>query len=431
MAFSSVAETRELTRTFGRMIGLGALRDLRRVPARHAEPGVARTTFDPTTPAAIADPYPALSRLREHPVHVNEKLNVWMLARYADVTAAARAHDVLSSDSGILLRSAPMPTVVTTDGADHDRLRRVMAPSFAPSAIRQLKASLDEFVTPGVDALARGAVVDAVPALTVPLPVSAIAVMLGVDKSRWQDFRVWSQDVTTLFSVRSPTDLAVTTGRALPGILALRGLIVSEIRRRRGTDTDDILGRLSRSVTRGEMTLLEAVSAALLLLVAGNETTTNLLGTLLVVLAKDPNLYARLQDQRELIPVAIEEALRWGSPAQWVARSTLAPYPVGDTVIPARSRVVLFYAGANRDPHRFADPDRFDIDRTSLGHTGFGHGAHFCMGAHLARLEVTVALNQLFDRVAHLELAGPVRWTTTPSLSGPTSVPLRGTPLHR
>lgn len=423
-----MAATVDIARDVGRMIGQGALRDLRRTPARRAARNVARTTFDPTTPAAIADPYPALTRLRAHPVHVNEKLNVWMLARHADVTAAARAHHVLSSGSGILLRSAPLPTVVTTDGADHERLRRIIAPSFTPSAIRRLAAALDEFVTPGVDALVRGDVVDAVPALTVPLPVSAIALMLGVDEARWQDFRVWSQDVTSLFAVRSPADLALTTGRALPGMLALRGLIVGEMRRRHHTDSDDILGRLSRSVTHGEMTLLEAVSAALLLLVAGNETTTNLLGTLLVVLARDPNLYARLRDQRELIPAAIEETLRWGSPVQWVGRSTLAPYPVGDTVIPARSRVVLFYAGANRDPQRFDDPDRFDVDRKPHGHTGFGHGTHFCMGAHLARLEVTVALNQLLDRVAHLELAGPVSWTTTPSLSGPTSVPLRAKP---
>jgi cytochrome P450 len=110
---------------------------------------------------------------------------------------------------------------------------------------------------------------------------------------------------------------------------------------------------------------------------------------------------------------------------QWVTRTTLAPYEIGDTVIPARSRVVLFYAGANRDPRRFTEPDRFDVDRKPVGHTGFGHGSHFCMGAHLARLEVVVALNGLFDRIAGLELAGPVKWTTTPSLSGPTSVPLR------
>ncbi len=412
-------------RDAGVMIGQGAWRDLRRAPTRRAGPRVPRTTFDPTAPAAIINPFPALARLREHPVHVNEKLDVWMLARHRDVTAAARAHDALSSSSGILLRSAPLPTVVTTDHPDHERLRRITAPAFTPSAIRRLEDDLGEFVAPGVEALARGDVVDMVPALTVPLPVSAIAMLLGVDRARWRDFRLWSHDVTTFFAARSLSDLAVYTTRALPNILALRNLLMDEMRTR-GTDSDDILGRLRQGLRDGDMTVFEALAAAMLLLVAGNETTTNLLGILLVELARDPDLYTRLRDNRDLIPAAVEEALRWGSPVQWVARTTLVPYEVDGVMIPARSRVVLFFAGANRDPDRFVDPDRFDVERKPVGHTGFGHGTHFCMGAHLARLEVKVALEKLFDRFERLELAGPVTWTTTPSLSGPISLPLRG-----
>ena len=262
-AVSSVGVT---VRDASRMIAQGAYRDLRRPPTRRAGPAVARSRFDPTSPEAIADPFPALARLRERPVHVNEKLNIWMLARHEDVTAAARAHDTLSSASGILMRSAPLQTVVTTDNPDHDRLRRIIAPAFTPSPIRRLESALGEFVEPGVDALARGHRVDMVPTLTVPLPVSAIAVLLGVDRSRWQDFREWSHDVTSLFSARSPADVAVITGRALPNILSLRQLIVDELRQRRGDDTDDILGRLRRALIGGEMTAVEALSAAMLLL---------------------------------------------------------------------------------------------------------------------------------------------------------------------
>src|SRR5262249_45367458 len=110
---------------------------------------------------------------------------------------------------------------------------------------------------------------------------------------------------------------------------------------------------------------------------------------------------------------------------QWVGRTTLAPYAVGEVVIPSRSRVVLFYASANHDPERFPRPEEFDIDRGGAGHVTFGHGAPFCMGAHLALMEVRIALNQIFDAAERIELAGPVTWTTTPSLSGPTSVPIR------
>ncbi|MDG5484883.1 cytochrome P450 [Mycolicibacterium gadium] len=412
-------------RDFGLMVGQGAVRDLRLARVGSVAQRVPRTTFDPTATDTIRDPFPALARLREHPVHVNEKLNVWMLARHEDVTAAARAHDVLSSSSGVLLRSTVIPSVITTDEPDHARLRRVAAPYFTPSAMRRLEGSLAQFVDPSVDALTSGAVVDMVPALTVPLPVSAIALLLGVDRSRWRDFRVWSNGVTALFGASSLAEVTTTIGHALPGILSLRELIVDELHRRRREERDDVLGGLSKALAAHEITPLEALSAALIVLIAGNETTTNLLGILLIQLASDPELYARLRDDRDLIPAAVEETLRWGSPVQWVTRTTLSPYRVADTVIPARSRVVLFYAGANRDPRRFADPDHFDIERKPLGHTGFGHGSHFCMGAHLARLEVVVALNGIFDRLAGLELAGPVKWTTTPSLSGPTALPMR------
>jgi cytochrome P450 len=412
-------------RDFSMMVGQGAIRDLRRARVGSAPTRVPRTRFDPTAPEVIRDPFPAMERLREDPVHVNENLNVWMVARHEDVTAAARAHDVLSSGSGILLRSTVLPSVATTDDPDHARLRRVTAPYFTPSAMRRLQGSLAQFVDPSVDALARGDVVDLVPTLTVPLPVSAIALLLGIDRTRWRDFRVWSNGVTALFGARSLGGITYTIGHALPGILSLRNLILDELRLRRRDDRGDVLSGLSKALTTGEMTSVEALSAALLVLVAGNETTTNLLGILLIQLAEDPELYARLRDNRDLIPAAVEETLRWGSPVQWVTRTALMPYEIAGTVIPARSRVVLFYAGANRDPQRFDDPDRFDVERKPIGHTGFGHGAHFCMGAHLARLEVAVALNGLFDRVSGLELAGPVTWTTTPSLSGPTSVPVR------
>jgi len=412
----------------GRVIGRGVMRDLVRRPARRAGTAVPRTDFDPTTPTAIADPYPALQRLRRHPVHVNERLNVWMIARYDDVTAAAKAHETLSSSSGIMLRSGPLPTVLTTDQPDHTRLRRLTAASFTPAAIRRFEGELQQFVTPGIDALVRGDIVDVVRALTAQLPVSAIALLLGIDRPRWKQFRAWSHDITALFAARSLSEMTVLTGRALPAVMAWRELVDDELDRHRGTDRDDILGRIGQALDAGEITRLEARSAALILLIAGNETTTNLLGTMMILLAREPQVYTRLRADRDLLPAAIEEAARWASPVQWVARTTKAPYQVHGTLIPPKSRVVLFYAGANRDPEKFAHPDRYDIDRDSTGHVGFGHGTHFCMGAHLARLEVKVALTQLLDRVQHLELAGPITWTTTPSLSGPTAVPLRATP---
>jgi cytochrome P450 len=407
------------------MISRGALQDLRRTKVRHAAGHIARTTFDPTDPDSIANPFPQLARLREQRVSVNEQLDVWMLSRYADVLAAARAHDTLSSASGILLRSMPMPGVVSTDEPDHTRLRRITAPAFTPGAIRQLEDTLNALIAPGITALTTGQTVDAVPTLTVPLPVAAIALILGVTPARRGEFQKYSEDFRSMFAVSSLTEVTKTTGRALPGMLAMRGLIMDELDRRTLLPTEEVLGRVRNALDDGDMSMLEALTAVLILLVAGSETTTNLLGILLVQLARDPELYDRLRENRDLIPAATDEALRWGSPVQWVARTALQPYEVGDITIPARSRVVLLYAGANRDSAQFDRPDEFDIDRGAAGHVTFGHGAHFCMGAQLARLEVRLALNQLFDAAQRIELAGPVTWTTTPSLSGPTSVPIR------
>lgn len=411
-------------RDSGSMIGRGVLQDLRRAKVRHAGPRVARTTFDPTRPDAIANPFPQLARLRAQRVAVNERLNVWMLSRYDDIVAAARAHDTLSSASGILLRSMPMPGVVSTDEPDHSRLRRITAASFTPGAVRRLEDTLGDLAKPGVEALLGGETVDVVSSLTVPLPVAAIALILGVDEARRGEFQRYSEDFRSVFAVSSLAEVTSSTRRALPGMLAMRSLILDELDRRTSAPTDDALGRVRQALDEGDMSMLEALTAALILLVAGSETTTNLLGILLMQLACDPRLYDRLRENRNLIPAATEEALRWGCPVQWVGRTTLAPYTIGDITIPPRSRVVLFYAGANHDPDRFDRPEDFDIDRGGAGHVTFGHGAHFCMGAHLARLEVRVALNQILDAAERIELAGPVTWTTTPSLSGPTSVPI-------
>ena len=146
---------------------------------------------------------------------------------------------------------------------------------------------------------------------------------------------------------------------------------------------------------------------------------------LLIRLAEDPGLFAELKADRSLLPAAVEETARWGSPVQWVTSTATAPHLIGDTMIPKGAKTVLFYASANRDCAKFAEPDRFDIHRDTTGHLAFGHGLHFCLGAHLARLETVTAVDCLLDEIDSLELAGPVQWGTTPSLQGPVSVPLQ------
>ncbi len=419
------AATRTAVTELGPPLVVGTYRDLCRPRARRAPQSVPRTDFDPTLADSIVNPYPDFERLREHPVVVNELLDVWMLGRYTDVHAAARDHQMFSSASGIMLRSTPGPAMIVTDPPDHDRLRQVTQPMFSKKSIASLTAEIRALADIGVAQLKRGDTVDMVPALTIPLPINIIAHLLGVPRGQWDQFRAVSDHFAEIFSPRTIRETLALVRSALPAYLGYRSFIAAELRRRAGRSGTELLDRLCAAVGDGEISDEEAFFYSVLILVAGNETTTNLLGMTLMRLAVDPNLFAELRSDRSLLPAAVEETARWGSPVQWVARTTTADYEIGDTVIPRGARVVLFYASANRDPAKFADPDRFDIHRVTAGHLAFGHGIHFCLGAHLARLEVVTAIGHLLDEVEGLELAGPVRWGSTPSLQGPVSVPVR------
>ena len=408
-----------------RPVATGAYRDIRRPRPQAAPKDLPRTIFDPTLPDNIANPHPAFERIREHPVVVNERLGVWMLGRYEDVHAAARNSDVLSSRDGVSLRGFGPSVVLIADPPDHTRLRHVAAPVFTKRSVNQLTSDIQQLAGECVAALRSGDAVDLVAALTIPMPINVIAAILGVPREHWPTFRAVSDRFAQLFAPRSLVEVTRVLGSSLQGYFQMRTFMDAEMRRRRADPADDLLTRLEVARATGELSDSEAFLYSLILLVAGNETTTNLLGMLLMHLARDPELFEELKADRSLVPRAVEETARWGSPVQWVTRVATAPYEVGGTVIPAGGKVVLFYASANRDPRKFSDPDRLDIHRDTTGHLAFGHGLHFCLGAHLARLETVTAVNHLLDEVDGLELAGPVRWGTTPSLQGPASLPVR------
>lgn len=408
-----------------RPVATGAYRDLRRPRPRTAPAALPRTTFDPTRPHAIANPYADFERIREHPVVVNERLGVWMIGRHHDVHTAVRNNAAFSSRDGVMLRSFVASAVLSADPPDHTRLRHVAAPVFSKRAVQGLTTDIRELAAETVGQLAGGEVVDLVGALTVPMPINVIATILGIPREQWPAFRSMSDKFAQAFAPRSMQEVIRLIASVLQSYVQLRTFIDAEMRRRAARPRDDLLSRLQAAAAAGELTDDEAFMYALILLVAGNETTTNLLGMLLVRLAEDSELFAELKADRSLLPAAVEETARWGSPVQWVTRTATAPYAIGDTVIPKDAKTVLLYASANRDPAKFADPDRFDIHRDTSGNLAFGHGLHFCLGAHLARLETITAVDHLLDEVDGLELAGPVRWGTTASLQGPASVPVR------
>ena len=420
-----VSATRNSVTDLWRPVATGAFRDLRRPRPHSAAASVPRTMFDPRLAQNIANPYPELERIREHPVVANERLGVWMIGRYDDVHTAIRDNDTFTSRDGIMLRSFVASMVIFADPPDHTRLRHIVAPLFSKRAIQTQTAGIRDLAREAVAGLNNGDVVDMVPALTIPMPINVIAKILGIPREQWPAFRAVSDKFSQVFSPRSLQEIVRLMGSAMQAYVRLRSFVDAELRCRARQPAADLLSLLQAAAATGELTDHEAFLYVLVMLVAGNETTTNLLGMLLTKLAEDPGLFAELKADRSLLHAAVEETARWGSPVQWVTRTATASYEIGGTVIPKGARALLFYASANRDPAKFAEPDRFDIHRNATGHLAFGHGLHFCLGAHLARLEAVTAIDCLLDEVDGLEFAGPVRWGTTPSLQGPVSVPLR------
>jgi cytochrome P450 len=330
------------------------------------------------------------------------------------VMQAARDPD--SDDDG------PPPMLITTDPPKHDRLRELVNRGFTPRRIGALEPRLRAICGELVHALAARGEIDFIGDFAVPFPVRVIAEMLGVEPHRFEDFKRWSRAVVAVFGrFPSPEERAAAVVQ-----LDEMGAYVEEmVARRRDEPADDLLSLLVAKEQQEVLTLREAVGFAILLLVAGNETTTNLLGSTLLVLRENPDVLERVTAEPRRIPDLIEEALRYTSPIQLLFRQVQRDTVLGGVELPAGAIVLPCFAAANRDPRRFPDPDRFDIDRNTQGHLAFGLGVHFCLGAGLARLEARVALEAWLPRLASWHSTGePLEWVPSPFVRGPLRLPL-------
>jgi cytochrome P450 len=382
-------------------------------------------SYDPFAADTVADPYPWYHRLQdEAPLYRQEALRFWVLSRYDDVLAGARAHGSLSSAEGIIYIRQPLPMMLTMDPPDHTRLRRIVARDFTPSAVSAWRPLVERLAVQAVDRMLDEGTTDAVDAVASPLPILVIAQLLGIPPDDYPQFRDWSDKIVESLAVIDPGDVERAT-RTVEGILALQGYMAGLLEERRRAPAADLLSRLIQPRAEGTLSDVELFWFSLLLLVAGNETTTNLLGNVLHTLATGPEMWTELRTRPELVPGLLEESLRHDSPIQGFFRSVIAPYAVQGTVIPEGDRVLLLYGAANRDPRHYDDPAAFRIDRNPSDHLGFGSGVHLCLGAHLARLEASAVLHELVRRVRHLEPAGePVRGTN-PILRGMARLPLK------
>jgi pimeloyl-[acyl-carrier protein] synthase len=392
--------------------------------------------FNPFDPVTHADPYPAYRELRERdPVH-SPFPGVWVLSRHRDVTALLR--DARGSSDrrksplyDLFIQSLPVPpdaealqpSMLFLDPPDHDRLRGLVHRAFTPRRVERLRERVQAVVGGLLDEARERGRFDIVADLGYPLPVTLICDILGVPEADRERMRRWSLDlIYTIDPIVPPENLA----RAQVAGIEFRGYLHELIADRRRHPGDDILSALVDAEDEGDvLTSAELVSTCVLLLVAGHETTSGLIGNGTLALLRHRDQLRRLHDDPSLIRGAIEELLRYDSPVQLSGRLALEDMEIDGRRIAPGEEVVMLLGSANRDPEQFDDPDALDIGRPENRHVAFGGGIHFCLGAHLARMEGGVAIGELARRFPTMELAADtVEWRDTITLRAPRSLPV-------
>ncbi len=380
--------------------------------------------FDPFDRAVLRDPYPAYRALLAGPrVVYAPRRRIWVISGYDEVRAAGRAHSHLSSADSVTAVRGRLPMMLTVDRPDHTRLRRLAAAAFTGEAVARWGSDIERIASEAIGVLLDRPGADAVAVLAKPLPTAVIARILGVPGDRRAEFASLADRAVEGFSTIPGLGAIPRSARVLRATVRLHVFLAELIAHRRTAPADDLISKLTHDAVEGELSDKELLWFAFLILIAGFETTTNLIGTLLLALARHPDQYALLRRRPGLTDGAVEESLRWVSPIQGLYRTTLVDYETGDAKIPAGERVLLLFGAANRDPEEFDDPDSFVIERKPADHLAFGSGIHFCLGSHLARLEATAVARVLTEAAAQIELAGPVRWTQNPTLRGPAHLP--------
>jgi cytochrome P450 len=366
--------------------------------------------FNPFDPDFRANPYPHFPALLDGPPR---QLNLFMpttlIARYADVVTVLHDHErftVRRPEIPFRQRIDPFggaPTILTADPPVHARLRKLVSKAFTPRRVRELEPRIREITGELLSHATGSSEVEAMATLANPLPVIVIAELLGVSAADHAQFKVWSNDLVSSFGQD------VASGPSAAGLAArdeLRRYLAEAIKQRSANPAGDLISALVTA--RDESDALsenELLAFVVLLLLAGNETTTNLIGNGLLALCRHPDQQDRLRANRELIPAAVEEMLRYDPPVQMTVRMPTAATSVGGTDIAAGSLAFILLAAANRDPAHFPSPEKFDVAREPNEHVSFGEGIHFCLGAPLARLEGAIAIESMLEKFPHLQLA--------------------------
>ena len=397
--------------------------------------------LDPNEPSFIANPYPALARLRTSaPVHWSPPLRAWVVTRYADVHAVLADRQLSADTVTPFYEAQPSETrakieslmrylgnwLVFKDPPHHTRIRNLTARVFTSRALAPVRRSVEQITSDLLARLEPDTTVDLVSAYSNPLPAYVIMDMLGVPRALLPDMKHWSDEIKLFIgSARSVPD---KYERARAGVEAMAEAFREVIERRRHAPGGDILSLLisAHDEEDGRLSDDELIATCILFLFAGHETTTNLvtMASMHLIAQRDQRRLFLSLGADEEIDAAVEEFLRFDGPTPSMVRVALADHELGGHTIKSGQRIYAMIAAANRDPDAFERPDELDISRPQKRHYAFGYGTHFCLGAPLARLEAAIAIPALHRRFPAIELAGEAEWADGMTLRGPVKLPV-------
>ncbi|WP_406394009.1 cytochrome P450 [Streptomyces sp. NBC_00887] len=382
-------------------------------------------SFDPWSPAFVADPYPAYAALRATGrAHYFEPTRQWLIPHYSDVSGLLRdrrlgrtylhrfTHDEFGLDAPPAAHE-PFHTlngqgILDLEAPDHTRIRRLVAKAFTPRTVEMLAPVVERMAAGLVEEFTAAGGGDLLTAVAEPLPVAVIAEMLGIPESDRGLLRPWSAAICGMFELNPPEDRARAAVQASVEFSAyLRGLIDE---RRGDPGTDLITALIAAHDEEERLTEQEIISTCVLLLNAGHEATVNATANGWWTLFQHPEKLASLRGDHSLLPTAVEELLRYDTPVPMFARWVLDDIEIDGTVIPRGSQVALLFGSANRDPERFAEAGTLDLSREDNPHIAFGAGIHYCLGAPLARLELAASFGELLRRAPGMRLSEEPEW---------------------
>jgi cytochrome P450 len=374
------------------------------------------------------NPYSVYAQLRGAAVHHDPGSGLWMLLGYDEVLGALHDPEAWSSRAAAS-GGQPLDWLIFQDPPRHTALRALILRAFTPRAVAALEPRIRTLSRELLDPVIANGEMDLCADYSIPLPLLVIAELIGIPTAERPRFRRWSEVILrlsdTVAAAGPEAERAVSAFRLASG--EMRTYLADLLEARRAAPRDDLLSRLVAAELDGARLSPDEILAFFqLLLVAGSETTTNLISNAILCFADHPAELARVREDPALLPSAIEEVLRYRTPIQAVFRQTRREVTVGGRAIPPGTLVLVVIGAANRDPRRFDDADRFDVARDPNPHLAFGHGIHFCLGAALARLEARIALGDLLAQLKSFELARS-DWEPRRAfhVHGPSSLPIR------